>query len=136
MAKKMLLKYPDISDGDKDNICHCIESHRFRNHRIPKTKEARCLHDADKLDNLGAIGIARSYIYLGETMDCVIYTKPGKEKHPGIRRTNSVQEEYEIKYKHLPKRMLTRTGRKLAVERLKYMKSYLKRLEKEANGKL
>ena len=136
LAKKILRNYPEISEKDKENIVHSIECHRFRNSLIPKTKEAKCLHDADKLDNLGAIGIARSYIYLGETMDCVIYMKAKKEKNPDKRRTNSVQEEYEIKYKHLPGKLTTAAGRKIARERLKYMQSYLGRLEKEVFGRL
>lgn len=134
IARKILKKY-SLTREQINNICHCIETHRFRNEKIPKTKEAKCLHDADKIDNLGAIGIARSYIYLGETMDCVVYMKPKKEKSPDKRRTNSVQEEYEIKYKHLPNKMTTKTGRGLAKKRLKYMKSYLDRLEKEVFGR-
>lgn len=134
IARKILKKY-NLTKEQIENIAHCIESHRFRNNLIPKTKEAKCLHDADKIDNLGAIGIARSYIYLGETMDCVIYMKPKKEKNPNKRRTNSVQEEYEIKYKHLPNRLTTKTGRAIAKKRVKYMKSYLDQLEKEAFGK-
>ncbi len=136
MARKILKGYFQISDKDKENIIHSIESHRFRNNLIPKTKEAKCLHDADKIDNLGAIGIARSYIYLGETMDCVIYMKAKKEKNPDSRRTNSVQEEYEIKYKHLPEKLMTKSGRRIAKERVKYMESYLQRLEKEVFGRL
>jgi len=134
MARKILKKYP-ISEEQVENICHCIEAHRFRNENKPVTKEAKCVHDADKIDNIGAIGIARSYIYLGETMDCVLYMKAKKEKKPDKRKTNSVQEEYEIKYKHLPKKLTTKTGREIAKRRVKYMKSYLDTLEKEVFGK-
>ncbi len=136
IARKILRGYSQISDKDKENIIHSIESHRFRNNLIPRTKEAKCLHDADKIDNIGAIGIARSYIYLGETMDCVIYMKAKKEKNPDSRRTNSVQEEYEIKYKHLPEKLMTQSGKSIARERLKYMKSYLQRLKNEVFGRL
>jgi len=134
IARKILGKY-NLKPEQVENICHCIETHRFRNEKIPKTKEAKCLHDADKIDNLGAIGIARSYIYLGETRDCVIYMKPKIEKNPDKRRTNSVQEEYEIKYKHLPSKLTTKTGKAIAKNRLKYMKSFLEKLEREALGK-
>lgn len=71
MARKILKNYK-FSAEQINNICHCVETHRFRNNKVPKTKEAKCLHDADKLDVVGALGIARSYIYLGETKDCVI----------------------------------------------------------------
>lgn len=135
IARKILRNYSQISEKDKENIVHSIESHRFRNNLIPKTKEAKCLHDADKIDALGAVGIARAYIYLGETMDCVIYMKAKKERNPDKRRTNSVQEEYEIKYKHMPEKLITPSGKKIAKERLRYMGSYLRRLEKEVIGR-
>lgn len=134
MAKKILSNYP-FSKIQINNICHSIEAHRFRNKIAPKTIEAKCLHDADKLDVLGALGIARSYIYLGETGDCVIYTKAKKKKIAGKTRTNSLQDEYEIKYRHLPKKMTTRTGKIIAQKRLKYMGGFIEQLEKEARGK-
>jgi uncharacterized protein len=134
MARKILGKYA-LTQEETDNICHCIETHRFRNDMVPKTREAMCLHDADKLDVLGALGIARAYIYLGETNDCVIYLKPEEKDAPSKERTNSVQEEYENKYKHIPERMMTRAGKVIAESRLKYMEAFLERLEKEVQGK-
>jgi uncharacterized protein len=135
MAREILKNYA-LSLEQVDNICHCIETHRFRSENIPQTIEAKCVHDADKLDVLGALGIARSYIYLGETMDCVIYLEAEENQASNNRRTNSVQEEYEIKYRHLPEKMLTKTGKSMASERLNYMKSFLDRLENEVQGKL
>ncbi len=134
LENSTLYKNYKFSAEQINNICHCVETHRFRNNKVPKTKEAKCLHDADKLDVVGALGIARSYIYLGETKDCVIYLKAKSSRKPAGRRTNSVQEEYEIKYKHLPGKMMTKTGRVMARERVAYMKSFLERLEKEVKG--
>ena len=113
---------------------HGIETHRFRRGPQPETIEAKCLHDADKLDVLGAVGIARSYLFLGEVGGSLLYKKSSSRRGISNKYTNSVQEEYEIKYKHLPGRMLTNTGRRIASERLKYMKSFLNRLEKENIG--
>ena len=132
IARKILKKYR-LSKEDVDNVCHCIEAHRFRKGKNPISIEAKCLHDADKLDVLGAVGIARSYIYLGETRDCVLYKK-SKRKTLSKKRTNSVQEEYEVKYKYLPDKMSTKTGKAIALKRLKYMKSFLDRLEQEVKG--
>src|SRR5512138_535888 len=53
--------------GDKkEAILHAIATHRHRRGGEPRTPEAKCLFDADKLDSLGAVGIARSYLWLGE----------------------------------------------------------------------
>lgn len=131
-----ILKNHKIDQVYINNICHCIKTHRFRSIYKPKTIEAKCIYDADKLDVLGAIGIARSYIYLGETKNGTIYKKSKKKKQADIKRTNSLQEEYENKYKHLPKKMYTKTGKKIAMQRLQYMKSFLKRLEMEVFGKM
>ena len=43
----------------------CIISHRYRTGHTPQTIEAQILFDADKLDTIGAIGIARSFIWVG-----------------------------------------------------------------------
>ena len=45
---------------DFENILHCIRSHSFSNDLKPKTLEAKILHDSDKLDALGAIGLYRT----------------------------------------------------------------------------
>jgi len=47
-----------------ENVAHCIRAHRFRDQSVqPQTLEARCLYDADKLDSMGAIGVARAVAY-------------------------------------------------------------------------
>ncbi len=55
-----ILKELGMTDKTIDAVCHCIESHRKRTGTEPKTIEAKCLFDADKLDCIGAIGIIRS----------------------------------------------------------------------------
>ena len=47
-------------------VANAIEQHRFRELDAPSTLEARVLYDADKLDAIGAIGIARAYAFAGQ----------------------------------------------------------------------
>ena len=49
-----------------DAVAHAIESHRFRADPAPRTLEAQVVYDADKLDAIGAIGVARVFAYAGE----------------------------------------------------------------------
>ena len=55
-------------------VRHAILTHRFRNNRPPETLEAKILFDADKLDVTGAIGIARTLMYMA-TIEEPLYVK-------------------------------------------------------------
>ena len=50
-----------------EKVASCILTHRFRNDRQPQSIEAKILFDADKIDVTGAMGIARTLTYSGET---------------------------------------------------------------------
>ena len=142
MAQKILktLGYPQ---NKIDKIIHCILAHRHRTGVIPQTIEAEILFDADKLDALGAIGIARAYIWIGKN-NAKIYTdtplkKYIKENVVGGKINGRIKDktkhspfiEFELKLKRLPGRLHTRKARKIANERLKYMELFFKRLKKE-----
>jgi uncharacterized protein len=48
-----------------DDICHAIEAHSFSAGITPRTLEAKIVQDADRLDGLGAIGVARCFATSG-----------------------------------------------------------------------
>lgn len=48
-----------------EQVKHCIQTHRYRANNVPQTIEAKILFDADKLDAVGAMGIARTLLYQG-----------------------------------------------------------------------
>jgi uncharacterized protein len=119
----------------KENIIHCIKSHRFRGNNRPETVEARVLFDADKLDAIGAIGIARAYLFAGEvgarlhTPDIKVEeARPYSENDTGYR-------EYRVKLRKIRDRMLTMEGRRLADARHAFMEDFFKRFIKEYEGK-
>ncbi len=124
-----------VSSDRKENIIHCIETHRFRNNRGPKTLEAMVLFDADKLDAIGAIGIARAYLFAGEigarlhSPDVKVEDSlPYSENDTGFR-------EYRVKLRKIRDRMLTREGRRLANARHAFMEEFFKQFIKEYDGK-
>jgi len=137
-ARKILNRF-DINKSDIDNIVHCIETHRFRNEKIPKTLEAKALFDADKLDSIGAIGIARDFVFVGH-FNTMMYTGQEKEhakndKDYNFTKDDSAVLEYEIKLKHIKDKMLTKTGKEIALERDKFMKEFFDRFFDEIEGK-
>jgi uncharacterized protein len=52
-----------LAEKDIKSIIHCIKAHSYSNNIKPITLEAKILHDADKLDALGAIGLYRTIAY-------------------------------------------------------------------------
>lgn len=99
-------------------VLHCIRSHRFRDTREePRTLEAQILFDADKLDAIGAVGVARAVAYAVRAgMD--VYAPPSQhyletgELAEGESQT--VAHEYLYKLRHIKDRIYTKTGRSLA----------------------
>jgi uncharacterized protein len=120
-------------------VQHCIRAHRFRGTEAPRTLEAQILFDCDKLDVLGAIGVARTVAYAalagqpltGEPSEKF---KATGEKEPGEPHTP--YHEFLFKLGRVKDRMVTRTARQIAEERHQYLQDYFDRLKAEVAGEL
>jgi len=105
-----------------------------------KTIDGRVVYDADKLDSIGAIGIARVFAYSGAHGNLIHHPdiKPKEfktfEEYASYKAT-SVNHFYE-KLLLLKDRMQTKTGKKMAARRHKIMEDYLKQFYAEWDGKL
>ena len=133
-ARELLLPY-HLPPATLDNVLHCISAHRFRGETSPQTLEAKVLSDADKLDALGAIGVARAYLWLGE-FGRPLYEEPEDELDAMTRRpeNDSMQREWLVKLRFLKDRMYTTSARRIAESRHRFMAQYLRRLEREVHG--
>ncbi len=96
-------------------VAHAIEAHSFSSGVEPKTLEAKVLSDADKLDAIGAVGVARAFLFSGEA---------GRS----IEDTLKHFEEKLLKLKDL---MHTSTGRKIAERRHQFLKAFYERIKLE-----
>jgi uncharacterized protein len=124
-----------LTEDQKANVLHCILSHRFRGNHRPKTPEARVLFDADKLDAIGAVGVARAFLFAGEV---------GARLHGGETNIEETQpytiddtgyREFKVKLCKIKDRILTREGQKLAVDRHRIMVEFFNRFLEEYEGK-
>ncbi|HEX5429735.1 MAG TPA: HD domain-containing protein [Patescibacteria group bacterium] len=113
---------------DKDNIervAYIVQNISFKvgaNKHKMKSIEGMVVQDADRLDALGAIGVARAFAY-GGYKHRMIYDPEGKSE-------TSIKHFYD-KILWLRDLMNTKTGYKLAGEREKFVKNYLKQFYKE-----
>jgi uncharacterized protein len=131
-----------------DKIKHCIAVHRYRQSKEAKTKEAEILSDADKLDALGAIGVARVFMMAGHFGQRIYADTPieeylksnvvnGKpEGHLKNVKEHTPNIEFELKLKHIPERLYTQKAKDMARERLRFMDEFFKRLRNEISGVL
>ncbi len=121
-------------------VVHAIAAHRFRKPPDPHTLEAQVLFDADKLDAIGAIGIARAYAYAG--VEGQRLWAPTEEVRRSGRRAeeeyadHTPVHEFIVKLSRIRERLYTVTGRAIAEERHRFMESFFRRLEAEVRGEV
>ena len=123
-----------IDDDCKSNILHCIRSHRFRGKTTPETIEARVLFDADKLDAIGAVGIARAFLFAGEVGARLHNDDINIEETRAYSKEDTGYREYYFKLRKIRDRMLTRTGKRLAEDRHAFMEAFFHRFLQEHRG--
>ena len=94
----------------------CILTHRYRADRAPESMEAKLLFDADKLDVLGLIGVARTLQYGAMLGDEPLYRLDGMgQVQVGPKGEPSFFQEYDFKLRTVPEKLLTRRGREKAL---------------------
>lgn len=117
-----------------DDIAHAIEAHSFTAGITPRTSAARVVQDADRLDALGAVGLART-LMLGGAMRRPLYepSDPFCEHRPADDGASTIDHFY-TKLLHLPERMQTMAGRWEADRRVGVLQEFLAALRREIEG--
>jgi uncharacterized protein len=135
---RQILEYEGWPSDKIAAVQHCIQAHRFRDNTVePQSLEAKILFDADKLDVIGAVGVART-IAFDVVVNQPIYAEPSQrfldtgEKEPG--EPHSSYHEYIFKLSKIKDRLFTRTARELAEDRHRFMDEYFERLGAEERG--
>ncbi|MGD1996089.1 MAG: HD domain-containing protein [Anaerolineae bacterium] len=115
-------------------VAHAIAAHRFRGGPDPDTTEAKILFDADKLDAIGAVGVARAFAYAGarDQRLWVPLEVACTEDDQGPEHTPV--HEFVVKLSRLQETLTTATGKAIGEERHAFMAAFFTRLEAEARG--
>ena len=135
LAKEILSAY-DLKQDVIDKVVHCIETHRFRKDKLPESKEARILFDADKLDSIGAIGIGRAISFSGEIGAKVHDPEVVAEDVKEYSLEDTAYREFLVKLCKVKDMMFTDRGREIAKQRHEFMEDFFDRINKECRGEL
>lgn len=140
-AREVLAEYP----ADRvERVAEAIRTHRFRGDVPPDSLEARILYDADKLDAIGAIGIARAYAMAGECGQRLWAEVPSgfgeRDRLAGqgdaVREGHTPVHEFAYKLAKLKDTLFTKTAKGIAEERHQVMVAFFERLDREVKGEL
>jgi uncharacterized protein len=133
---KGILESHGLDGASVRAVVHCIRTHRFRKRAVPRTLEARILFDADKLDSIGAVGVGRAFLFAGEVGARLHDKAIDVRKTKPYTREDTAYREYLVKLGRVKDRMTTREGKRIAVERHRFMAAFFDRLNKETDGVL
>jgi uncharacterized protein len=126
-----LMRRHGYDEATVERVAYCIAVHSFSRGIFPETLEARVLQDADRLDAIGAIGIARLFA------TCADMKRPFYDaRDPFCRERPADDKQFGVD--HFYKKLLkisdglhTQTARVMAEERTQMMRVYLEQLARE-----
>jgi len=114
-----------------DAIAHAIAAHSFSAQIAPRTIEAKVVQDADRLDAIGAIGVARAFV-VGGKLGRPLY----HEADPFCREREpddfvAAVDHFYTKLFKLEATMQTEAGKREAQVRTQFMRDFLAQLKRE-----
>lgn len=139
-----IIKHSDLSPKKIDKILKCIELHEEYNFsdqgKTAKDIECLIVQDADNLDAMGAVGIARVFSFGGAHGIPIWVPEVRTDNQSNWDETkpqspHQIQHFYE-KLLRLKENMNTATAKKMAVSRHKFMEKYLEQFFKEWHGEV
>ncbi|MGH1355865.1 MAG: HD domain-containing protein [Thalassovita sp.] len=114
-----------------NQTCHAITAHSFSAGIEPVSDTARILRDADRLDALGAIGIARTFAVSGQLGRKFYDLDDPFATTRTLDDTEFALDHWPLKLLRLPDGMLTERGRQIAQERVALMRDFLSHFASE-----
>ena len=126
-----ILKENNFFDDEIKIISDAIKEHSFSKGKIPSSIEGKILQDADRLDAIGAIGLARVFSFSGSNNRPFYDPKDPFSQNRTVNDNKWALDHFFEKLLTLEKKMNTKTGKILAKNRTKILKNFLKELKSE-----
>ena len=115
-------------------VAHAIHAHSFSAGIAPQTIEAQIVQDADRLEALGAIGAARAFYVSGLMRQAILHpTDPLAQQRP-LDDAAWALDHFEKKLFRVAETMQTAEARRIAANRVDFLRQMRQRLADEAQG--
>jgi uncharacterized protein len=118
------LQEADFPAGKLPAVAHAIEAHSYSAQIVPETIEAKIVQDADRLDALGAIGLARMFYVGGRLERALAHQSDPLAQHRELDDSRYTLDHIETKLANLPATMQTAAGRRLGLARLAWLREF------------
>ncbi|EPC0817839.1 phosphohydrolase [Escherichia albertii] len=117
-----------------DAVCHAIAAHSFSAQIAPLTAEAKIVQDADRLEALGAIGLARVFAVSGSLGVELFDGEDPFAQHRSLDDKRYALDHFQTKLLKLPLTMQTAKGKMLAQHNARFLVEFMARLSAELSG--
>ena len=114
-----------------DAIKHAISAHSFSAGIKPETLEAAVVQDADRLDSLGAVGIARVFLLGGQFNNSIYHPEAPFCQERELEERSYIVDHFYTKLLKLSETFCTESGKQEAEKRTQYMQGYIQELADE-----
>jgi uncharacterized protein len=128
-----ILKRIDFPEKNAERVLYTIKTHRFSDKKTPNTVEAKIFQDADRLDAIGAIGIARCFAF-GGRKERALYDKTEVPDEYDPEKEVSSLTHIKEKLLKIKDSLHTTTAKRIAEERHQFTIEFIERLALEIQG--
>ena len=118
-------------DHDIAQVAHAIEAHSFSAEIAPKTLHARVLQDADRLDAIGMIGVARCFYTAGRMGSSLYHAGDPQAQSRPLDDAAYALDHFRAKLLKLQGGFQTTTGAAMAADRTRMMAAFVADFEAE-----
>lgn len=126
--------FPDFPAHSFPQIRHAIEAHSYSAGIVPQTPEAKIVQDADRLEALGAIGLARVFAVSGSLGAALFDANDPFAQQRELNDKCYALDHFRTKLLTLPATMQTEKGRALARHNADYLVQFMAKLSAELQG--
>ena len=115
-------------------IQHAIEAHSFSAAIPPRTLEAKIVQDADRLESLGAIGLARVFAVAGALNTILFDAEDPFADRRALDDRKYALDHFQCKLLRLPETMQTDKGKAMAQHNARFLVEFMAKLSAELQG--